>query len=196
MFFWSCLFSFLLINIGLLGLIKNPVMQVVVFICIISGFSVIIIYGLYLDLIGLILIIVYIGAISVLFLFIVMMLNIRIIEITSIFWGYMSISVFYFCIIFFEFSQFYIFKKQIITYQLIFEDLIILTFSNIELIAFIFFNYQVIWLLILTIILLIAMVGSIILTHKITIRTKKQNIVIQSTIFGWQSLQLKNLCIY
>ncbi len=195
MAFWIFIFIFIMINISLLGLIKNPVMCVLNFINVVGGFSILLIYGLNHDLLGLVLILVYIGAISVIFLFVVMMLNIRIIETTSVFLGYLSISFFYIIIILLEMSQFFTFDFSInIKYN--YGEMLYITLATPELLNFIFYNYQFIWIILVTFILLVAMIGSILLTQKIVVRTKRQDMIGQSLTNGWKNLFLKNLCIY
>lgn len=60
------------------------------------------------DFIGLIILIVYIGAISVLFLFVIMMLNLRLLEIYSTFSIYIPISIFLSFLFFFQISYFFL----------------------------------------------------------------------------------------
>jgi NADH:ubiquinone oxidoreductase subunit 6 (subunit J) len=184
-----------MVNISLLSLNKNPVMCVVNFIGVVGCFSILLIYGLNHDLLGLILILVYIGAISVIFLFIVMMLNIRIIETTSIFFGYLSISLFYVIIILMETSQFFT-LTNFLEIKKFYNEPLYITLVTPELILFIFYNYQFLWLILITFILLVAMIGSILLTQKVVVRTKRQDMAEQSLLNGSQTLILKNLCIF
>lgn len=72
---------------------KNIVQSVLYLILVFFLCSLLLIY-LGADFIGLILLIVYIGAIAVLFLFVIMMLNIRILEITSTFSIYLLLAFF------------------------------------------------------------------------------------------------------
>lgn len=195
MLFWIVIFFIIIVNISLLGLIKHPVTCILHFIFIVINFSVLLIYGLNHDLLGLILILVYVGAISVIFLFIVMMLNIRVIETTSFFLGYLSISFFYVGLILLEASQFLIVDLSQIR-QHVYGEILYVTVVTPELLLFIFYNYQFIWLILITLILLVAMIGSISLTQKIVVRTKRQDMVGQSLVIGWRNLYLKNLCIY
>jgi NADH:ubiquinone oxidoreductase subunit 6 (subunit J) len=64
---------------------KNPVYTVLLFILIIVCIGIYLVGFLQNEFLGLVLIIVYAGAIAVLFLFVVMMLNIRLIELTKFF---------------------------------------------------------------------------------------------------------------
>jgi NADH-quinone oxidoreductase subunit J len=84
-----------LILISALGVIcsKNAVQSVLYLILVFFLCSIFFIY-LGADFIGLIILIVYIGAIAVLFLFVVMMLNIRLLEVSSTLSTYLSLALF------------------------------------------------------------------------------------------------------
>jgi NADH:ubiquinone oxidoreductase subunit 6 (subunit J) len=87
------LLSLILISALCVILSKNIVQSVLYLILVFFLCSLFLIY-LGADFIGLILLIVYIGAIAVLFLFVVMMLNIRILEIASTFSIYFVLAFF------------------------------------------------------------------------------------------------------
>lgn len=91
----------ILILISALGVIlsKNIVQSVLYLILVFFLCSLLFIY-LGADFIGLIILIVYIGAIAVLFLFVVMMLNVRILELSSTFSIYLPLALFLSCIFF------------------------------------------------------------------------------------------------
>jgi NADH-quinone oxidoreductase subunit J len=72
---------------------KNIIQSILYLILVFLLCSILFIY-LGADFIGLIMLIVYIGAISVLFLFIIMMLNIRILEVYSTFSIYLPLAIF------------------------------------------------------------------------------------------------------
>ena len=82
----ACIIGFIMVffSIGII-LSKNPVYTVLSFILIIVCISIYLIGFLQNEFLGLVLLIVYAGAIAVLFLFVVMMLNIRLIELTKFF---------------------------------------------------------------------------------------------------------------
>ena len=95
------LLYFLILISGLLVIIsKNTVQSVLYLILVFLLCSLLFIY-LGADFIGLILLIVYIGAISVLFLFVIMMLNVRILEIYSTYSIYLPLAGFLSIIFFF-----------------------------------------------------------------------------------------------
>lgn len=87
---------------------KNPV-QSVLFLVVVFCLSAQLFVLLEVDFLAMVLIIVYVGAIAVLFLFIVMMLNIRIVEISEILNRYFPLAAFVGLIIFGEivFSLYY-----------------------------------------------------------------------------------------
>lgn len=88
-------FSLLLILLAALGVIisRNVVQSVLFLILVFFLCSLLFIY-LGVEFIGLIILIVYIGAIAVLFLFVVMMLNVRVLEIVSNFSVYLPLALF------------------------------------------------------------------------------------------------------
>lgn len=109
---------------------------------------------------------IYIGAIAVLFLFVVMMLNIKIVELYSSYLKYFYIAIIVFCFfileiavsIFFEFDNYYVGFKTYIDW------LSILNFNgNIVVLSSIIYNYNIFLFLMLGIVLFIAMISSIIL---------------------------------
>lgn len=162
---YSLLFVILSLSI-LLILSKNPVYSVlflvVIFLC---SSIILILFGL--DFLSLLFVIIYVGAIAVLFLFVVMMLDLKVYgfsynEILTILFS-MFLS-FTFCIIVYyssffaivnpNFSAFYLFEKTI-------DSL-----NNIDIFGQFLYNYFVPCFLIAGIILLVAMIGAITLTLK------------------------------
>lgn len=144
---------------------RNTVQSVLYLILVFLLCSLLFIY-LGADFIGLIILIVYIGAIAVLFLFVVMMLNIRLLENTFNFTIYVPIIVFLslifiFQIIFFFFNIFNIIEMENLVYYLNWN------FSNniqMSSIGQLLFNKLYILFISAAILLLIAMIGAIILT--------------------------------
>jgi NADH-quinone oxidoreductase subunit J len=105
------LLSLIIISSICVILSKNIIQSILYLILVFLLCSVLFIY-IGADFIGLIILIVYIGAISVLFLFIVMMLNIRILEIYSTFSIYLPLAFFLglICLIQISFIFFYSFN--------------------------------------------------------------------------------------
>lgn len=147
---------------------KNIVQSVLYLILVFFLCSLLLIY-LGADFIGLILLIVYIGAIAVLFLFVVMMLNIRILEIAETFSIYLFLAIFLSFIflslvIFLFWNNYYIIDANIVTVYINWS-----IFNNIKIVAIgeLLFNDNYILFVGATLLLFIAMIGVIILTlHK------------------------------
>ena len=144
---------------------KNTVQSVLYLILVFLLCSLLFIY-LGADFIGLIILIVYIGAIAVLFLFVVMMLNIRLLVNSFNFSIYVPIIIFLslifiFQILYFFFNMFNIIEIESLIYYLNWN------FSNniqISSIGELLFNKLYILFISAAILLFIAMVGAIVLT--------------------------------
>jgi NADH:ubiquinone oxidoreductase subunit 6 (subunit J) len=180
---------------------KNPLYSIISFIIIIIGFGLILIVCLNQELLGLLLIIIYAGAISVVFLFIVMMLNIRVIELSTVLFGYLPLGLLFISILIYElvlllwnntFNEFFTYYPLIS----IFSIDVFFHLDLVENLVFLIFNYYGIWLLLISLILLVAMVGSIILTFRSTVYCKQQLILQQVARKVCQSVFIKKLCIY
>src|ERR1700743_2176684 len=102
---------------------KNSVHSVLYLILVFLLCSLLFIY-LGADFIGLIILIVYIGAIAVLFLFVVMMLNIRLLEVYSTFYIYLPLAFFLCLILFIE--VIYLFFKN---FNIIYTDNLIIYYD-------------------------------------------------------------------
>jgi NADH-quinone oxidoreductase subunit J len=154
-------------------LANNPVHSVfyliLVFVitsCIILMFNV--------EFIGMIFIIVYVGAIAVLFLFVVMMLNVRIVEKISSLVKYIPLGLMMGILLFYElFSNMEVYNVNFYNY---FEWTSFLdTKSTIFFIGEILYNYFILEFLLGGFILLVAMIGTIVLTlnHRINLRRQE-----------------------
>lgn len=116
-----------------------------------------------------IILIVYVGAISILFLFVVMMLDLRIVELYSTFFNYLPIGSFIgvlfffeiFCLILYDFSLYNLYFLD--NLNTIFSDLIIPK-TNLILFGELLYNYFGFLIILMGLILLIAILGSIVLT--------------------------------
>lgn len=152
-------------------LTQNPVYSVLFLVLtFLSSASICFYFGA--DFLGILFVIIYVGAIAVLFLFIVMMLDIKIersnMQHIFIFCGILLISFFqlyFFIINTFIDKYFYIFPLDIFD-----------TFSIEFYIGQILYNYYVIGFLISGIILLISMVGAIVLTLNFTNKNSSKQI--------------------
>lgn len=114
---------------------------------------------------SLLIFVVYIGAIAVLFLFVIMMLNIKIVELRSLYLRYLSVG--FFVILFFFFELFFSIYLEFYMYDynyLFINWISLLDFKgNIYLFGAIVYSLYSIFFILLAIILFIAMFGSIVL---------------------------------
>jgi NADH:ubiquinone oxidoreductase subunit 6 (subunit J) len=185
--------SFLiLVNALMIIFNKNPIHSilflVIVFVC---TTGLLIIVGV--EFIAMLFLVVYVGAITVLFLFVVMMLNIKIIELNERFISYIPIGIFIGLIFLLEvlflisvnltplnYSYFEKIDFSSNYFLLLVDYFNILHLTNIEQIANILYTKFVYLFILSGLILLIAMIGSIILTLNERIESKRQDIYIQN----------------
>lgn len=135
-----------------------------------------------LDFIALIYIIVYVGAIAVLFLFVVMMLNVKIVEISEGIQKYIPVSGLIALVFLFE-GAIFISKENMnrIFVSDYFNEFVYLNWiskldymTNIKVLGSIMYTYYVLPFFLAGLILLIAMIGSIVLTLSYKLNTKRQ----------------------
>lgn len=170
--FLFVLYSILISSVILMLLCINPIHSVLFFILLFLSASFILII-LHAYFIGLIFLMVYVGAISVLFLFVVMMLNIKRIErdnATYLVIG-VTISLFFFLQIFYLllssysiYIPFNLLYNNSYTFSFFAEDMFDQT-HNVILIGISLFNTYPLLLIFSGITLLVAMIGAIYLTH-------------------------------
>jgi NADH-quinone oxidoreductase subunit J len=126
---------------------------------------------------GLILIVVYVGAIAVLFLFVIMMLNLKIYE--NFFTKNINNSIlvlfifFVMSIVLFIFLN-GIFNNQKLPLDVINDVLLIDNLNNIDVLGQVLYNYYLASFLVAGLILLVALVGSIVLTLRFNREPNKQ----------------------
>lgn len=184
-------FPLIIINCFMVIFSKNSVTSVLYLI------SVFILVSLNLLLIGaeflaILIIIIYIGAISILFLFVIMMLNLRIVEVYSSLVNIFPIGIF---LALFSFAElFYIIKKDYYLLNFIYNNYyelnvmdnnLVFSQSNLYLIGDLLFNHYNSLLVIAGLILLLAMVGAIILTNDKSNIKKLDNKSPRSSITFW-----------
>lgn len=158
--------AFMIFLAGLLVIFsKNPV-QSVLFLVVVFCLSAQLFVLLEVDFLAMVLIIVYVGAIAVLFLFIVMMLNIRVVELSEILNRYFPLAALVGLIIFFEiiFSMYY--SVGYVHSSLIYIDWYrsFLNHSNVVSLGLVLYTYFSPFLIISGVLLLLAMISSIMLT--------------------------------
>lgn len=158
--------AFMIFLAGLLVIFsKNPV-QSVLFLVVVFCLSAQLFVLLEVDFLAMVLIIVYVGAIAVLFLFIVMMLNIRVVELSEILNRYFPLATIVGLIIFSEivFSLYYSvgYSYSNIFYLDWYKSF--LNHSNVVSLGLVLYTYFSPFLIISGILLLLAMISSIMLT--------------------------------
>lgn len=190
LYFSILLFSFLII------LLKNPIYSII---CLILVFlnSALLILLLGLEFLALLILIVYIGGISVLFLFVIMMLNIKLLEINESFWKYTYLPLYILLIIIVQFFLFFIFFLNPIELQYInnlelnlillklnefwiienfyWIDLLFLQ-SNVIVLGIFIFSFYSYGFIYVGVILLLAMVSAILFTIHPILLSKKQEL--------------------
>lgn len=190
---------------------KNPVHSILFFILILVCLSVSLIIWFENEFLGLILLIVYAGAISVLFLFVVMMLNIRLIELSTGVIGALPLGLLFsflflieILVLFFWNIPYYdvIVFADYLTNSLNGETLVFNNHLNnyyfldtINCLGFLFYNYYYSQTVLVCVVLLIAMLGSILLTFNETLKVKNQNIFKQIEKTTSDNVKYNNICI-
>lgn len=131
------------------------------------------------------LLIVYVGAIAVLFLFVVMMLNVKVSSTKINKFSILPIGILVFLILFNQFSS-SIYDFDLLKFQP--KELTLISWasetnnlSNIEAVGEVLYTYYSLLFLICGFILLVAMIGAIVLTMHQRVDVKKQKIEIQLT---------------
>lgn len=152
---------------------KNPVTSVLYLInvFVLSSLSLLLLGA---EFLSILIVIIYIGAISILFLFVIMMLNLRIVEVYSSliksfsvgsFLGFFFLLELLFLIKYeFILNSTYYLNNNYLEFYLISYNLLKTSYSNLYLISDLLYNYYSIFLLIAGLILLTAMIGAILLT--------------------------------
>jgi len=171
--------SFLLVLSAILVIsAQNPVHSVF-FLILVFLTSAIFLFLLEVEFISLLFVLVYVGAIAVLFLFVVMMLDIKVTRAENDFFVYVPMGIFLGLIFFLEvFMTLHenfvpispLDSQQIYTNWILNLD----TISNIEVLGQLIYTYYFFYFLISGIILLVAMVGAIVLTLNFKQKAKHQ----------------------
>lgn len=174
-------FFFLIILCSLAVVVSHNPVQSVYFLILVFVFSAILFLILGAEFLAILVIIIYVGAISILFLFVVMMLNLRIMELYSTFYNYLPIGSF--IGLFFLFVFIYVIYLDLGFFNsnpflndnfTTFHSLIYYR-GNVSYLGWILYTYCNHFVLISSLILLVSMIGSIILTVDFEYRAKKNN---------------------
>ena len=188
------LFSSLMLISGIMVIqARNPVHSVLFLILVFFNAAGLLVL-LNLDFFAMIFLVVYVGAIAVLFLFVVMMLNIKLAEINEKKLRYLPIGGLLGILFLFEVLLIVdndliplLFYENIEAFaeyrQLNFTDwsMNIHTVTNIKALGNILYTYYFYFFLMASIILLVAMIGAIVLTMQKGIRIKRQQVFLQNT---------------
>ena len=157
----------------------NPIHSILSLILLFCSSSVFLLF-INVEFLALMFIIIYVGAISVLFLFVIMMLNIKLIEVNDNLIKYLPISFFIFLIFIFDF---YLIFNQNLLFILDFSQLNYISWINLlnkktsmELIGMILYTDFFSIFLLSSLILFISMIGPIVLTLVVEKNNKRQNI--------------------
>jgi len=201
MFNFESMLFFLFSSIALIASImvinaKNPVHSVLFLILVfLNSAGLFMLLGV--EFLAITFIIVYVGAIAILFLFVVMMLNIKLVELNENMLRYLPIGALIGLIFLFEI--FLVLENNLVTlnyaidsnYLNINWDSKLTSFTNIELIGNILFTNYAYLVLVASLILLVAMIGAIILTLYIQTNVKRQDVFKQTSRHFSRSIILK-----
>jgi len=174
-------FSILTILSGIAVILaRNPVHSVL-YLVLVFVMSSGLVFLLLAEFIAVILIVVYVGAIAVLFLFVVMMLNIRLVELDDTLVRYIPLGII--VGVSFYIELFYILKKDLVNKEGNIEGIEITKWidyinggTNLEILGELLYTYYVYYFIIGGLILLVAMIGTIVLTLYHEVGIKRQEI--------------------
>jgi NADH-quinone oxidoreductase subunit J len=186
MFYLYFLIFFFIIFCAILVIIsKNPVHSILYLILVFCGSSLLLV-SLGSEFLGIIFIVVYVGAIAVLFLFVIMMLNIKIIELNENFIRYLPLTFIIFFILFVQLYFYSDFINIINSFYYVNWISLLTQNSNLALLGEVLYTYFFHFFLLVSLILLLAMVGSIVLTLNHTKYVLRQNIYDQN-LRNWKT---------
>jgi NADH-ubiquinone oxidoreductase chain 6 len=172
---------------------RNPVHSVLFLILVFANAAgLLVLLGV--DFFAMIFLVVYVGAIAVLFLFVVMMLHIRVAELQEPRWRYLPIGGVLGVVFLFEVLV--ILDNDLIP-LLVYDNLeawshygalayvawgdLVAPVTTIQAIGQLLYTYYVVWFLLASLVLLVAMVGAIVLTMQRGITIRRQRVYLQNT---------------
>lgn len=181
MFYWeyySYFFLLLVLAASLMVILsKNPILSVF-FLILAFILSAVLLLLLGVEFMAVVLLMVYVGAISVLFLFVVMLLNLRLVELHSMFFSYFSVGwflLFFTIVVFFMILglDYGLFKSVFFLEDNFFDSLLVgAARYNITYLGNVLYNVYGHLVLIAGLVLLLAMMASIVLTVDFSYREK------------------------
>jgi NADH-quinone oxidoreductase subunit J len=186
-------FSFVIVISAMLVVIsRNPVHSVLWLIATFFGSS-----GLFIllgaEFLALILMIVYVGAVAVLFMFVVMMLNINFDQLRSGFTRYLPVGLLIGLILFVELSLVFSDWIPANSYDSKIQDSTIGDVENTKQLGLVLYTDFILYFQLAGIILLIAMIGAIVLTHQRKRNVKRQDILTQIYRDPEKAIELKDI---
>lgn len=171
---------------------RNPVHSVLWLIVTFFGSS-----GLFIllgaEFLALILMIVYVGAVAVLFMFVVMMLNINFNQLRSGFTRYLPVGLLIGLILFVELSLVFSDWVPANSYDSKIQNSTIGDVENTKQLGLVLYTDFVLYFQLAGIILLIAMIGAIVLTHQRKRNIKRQDILTQIYRDPEKAIELKDI---
>jgi len=144
------------------------------------------------EFLGMITLIVYVGAVAVLFLFVVMMININFSELKTGFLDYLPFGMLIGVVIFIELVMMisaWKYKAEFIVAKKIAKPLV----SNTESLGMIIYTDYILFFQISGLILLVAMIGAIVLTFRRKDSLRRQDITIQVSRERDESVELRDV---
>jgi len=171
---------------------RNPVHSVLWLIVTFFGSS-----GLFIllgaEFLALILMIVYVGAVAVLFMFVVMMLNINFDQLRSGFTRYLPVGLLIGLILFVELSLVFSDWVPANSYDYKIQNSTIGDVENTKQLGLVLYTDFVLYFQLAGIILLIAMIGAIVLTHQRKRNIKRQDVLAQIYRDPEKAIELKDI---
>lgn len=178
MFLFELFIKFSIIFLGLCVInAKNPVYSILSLILLFLTSAVLLIY-LGASFLGMVFLVVYIGAVAVLFLFVIMMINIRYVELTSNELYYLPINGLLFLLPFsLQLVQHLNFYEEINYNDKIDYMKLLITIPDSEVLGVLLYSFEYsLTIIMAALILFVAMIGSIVLTYNSRHDIKKQDL--------------------
>ncbi len=184
-------FSAVLVMCALLVIsVRNPVHAVLwLILAFFSAAGIFVMLGA--EFIGMLMVIVYVGAVAVLFLFVVMMLNINFSEIKRNFARYLPIGIFVSAVMLVELVMIItVSVSNPLTLAAVEAPLALSNATNTESLGLLLYTQYVFVFQIAGLILLLAMVGAIVLTLRVRVGVRKQSIAEQMARDPKQAIEI------
>jgi len=173
---YFCLFILIISSACMVIYTKNPVYSIF-FLIIVFCLCACLLILLNVEFLGIIFLVIYVGAIAVLFLFVIMMLNIRLVELEQLYIRYIPIGLIFvsmlFCIVSYIMYNMGFFEDY--TWGLFLWLQEYNADMNLIILGVILYTYYMIEFIIAGIILLVAMIGTIVITlnHKKNVKRQE-----------------------